>query len=75
MENTQASSKFKQENWTEMEYCLPVLRPRGLIQNTANSAGGFHMDQALIFHGGGSKEFRIASICQDAIHRHKSNVK
>lgn len=75
MENTWASSKFKQENWTETEYYLPVLRPRGLIQNIVNSAGGFHMDQALIFNGWGSKEFCIVNICQDAIHHHKSNVK
>lgn len=75
MENTWASSKFEQENWTEMEYYLPVLRPRGLIQNIMNSAGGFHMDQALIFNEWRSKEFHIMNTCQDAIHHHKSNVK
>lgn len=75
MENTWVSSKFEQENWTEMEYYLPVLRPRGLIQNTGNSAGVFHMDQVLIFNGWESKGFHIVNVCQDTIHHHKSNVK
>lgn len=75
MENTWASSQFEQENWTEMEYYLPVSGPRGLIQNVVNSSGSFHMDQALIFNGWGNREFRTVNVCQDAIHRHKSNAK
>lgn len=75
MENTWAFSKFEQEKWTEMGYYLPVLRPRGLIQNVVNSSGSFHMDQALIFNEWGNKEFCTVNVCQVAIHHHKSNVK